>query len=165
MKASAKNVPTILAIDPGETIGWALAPSSAITSWDASKIERGEIDAKTPRNGWTGRTAGVLAVLVMMKERNVETLIVEGWNPRPGATMTAKSVEPIYILSALAFALEQKWWGGEYIVQMPSEKGVMTNDRLKKAGLWTVGKDHARDATRHLVVYVRKRRGKLGRKT
>lgn len=35
-------------------------------------------------------------------------------------------------------------------------KGSFTDERLRRWGLWTVGSPHARDATRHLLLHLRK---------
>jgi hypothetical protein len=40
--------------------------------------------------------------------------------------------------------------------QTPSlAKTTVTDKRLKKLGLWVPGRDHERDALRHLVLYMR----------
>lgn len=51
--------------------------------------------------------------------------------------------------------------GARILWQSPSNaKGVMTDDRLRRAGLWIPGKDHARDAMRHLALLWRQVEGK-----
>jgi len=42
------------------------------------------------------------------------------------------------------------------VLQSPSDKSVIRDDQLKRWGLWSVGQQHARDATRHLVLWLRK---------
>jgi hypothetical protein len=47
----------------------------------------------------------------------------------------------------------------ELTLQSPSNaKTTVTNERLKRWGLWSVGEQHARDATRHLILWLRKNR-------
>lgn len=41
-----------------------------------------------------------------------------------------------------------------YVAQSPADaKGRWTNERLRRAEMWTVGKEHGRDATRHAALY------------
>lgn len=45
----------------------------------------------------------------------------------------------------------------ELHVQSPSlAKSTMTDERLRAAKLWTIGSDHARDATRHAMTFMRR---------
>lgn len=39
--------------------------------------------------------------------------------------------------------------------QMKAQANLITNERLKKLGLWIVGKQHARDAARHAELWCR----------
>lgn len=60
----------------------------------------------------------------------------------------------------LKFGLEQDLHTSPYPFMLksfqPSQaKGVATDERLKRWGLWTVGQQHARDATRHLVLWLK----------
>jgi hypothetical protein len=40
--------------------------------------------------------------------------------------------------------------------QSPSDKSTVTDSHLKDLGLWFPGKQHARDAARHLVLFLKK---------
>lgn len=42
------------------------------------------------------------------------------------------------------------------VFQSPSDKAVINDERLRKMGLWISGQPHARDAMRHLVLYLRR---------
>jgi hypothetical protein len=44
----------------------------------------------------------------------------------------------------------------EPIRQMPSERIVITDERLRLWGLWTPGPDHPRDALKHALVFLRR---------
>lgn len=59
--------------------------------------------------------------------------------------------------SKINAAVDQAIYGlvDECYEQMPSAKSVVSDDRLKRHGLWLPGKPHATDAVRHLVVRLR----------
>jgi hypothetical protein len=61
----------------------------------------------------------------------------------------------------ITFGLEHELWMSPdnffTTKQQPSDaKSTVTDDRLKRWGMWTVGQQHARDATRHLILFLRK---------
>lgn len=85
------------------------------------------------------------------------TLIVEGFQFR-SETMQTSANASLELIGALRYLAYRKGW--EFIEQQASERSVVTNERLKRWGLWTPGPakrmDHQRDALRHLCVYRRK---------
>lgn len=75
-------------------------------------------------------------------------------------TKNRNLLSPVRMTSAITTALE--FTPGDYqleVMQSPSNaKTTMTDDRLRRLGLWLPGQPHARDATRHLVLYMRRRK-------
>lgn len=75
-------------------------------------------------------------------------------------------LSPVRIRAALEFAAWSgiKGWDGvrrnmSVVSQTPADaKNVVTDGRLREWNFWTPGPDHARDATRHALLYLRKLR-------
>lgn len=75
----------------------------------------------------------------------------------PGKTHSSErtGLSPVRITSLVEGMLiqDQVTW----VAQMASlAKSTVTNDRLKKWGLWTRSMEHGRDATRHAALWVRR---------
>jgi hypothetical protein len=95
-------------------------------------------------------------------------LVVEDYLPGPSSgTGGRKALAPIYISAAFEGMrkAEQEWYehlgfGPSHSPAIhwaqPSEKSMVTNEHLKLSGLYIIGQEHARDATRHAVVQARK---------
>jgi len=85
----------------------------------------------------------------------IEDFTVYGGKANEVSAGGAVPLAPVRVGSMLAFAAELAVMDVTY--QMASmAKTTVTNERLKRWGLWTKGSEHARDATRHLVTYVRR---------
>ena len=69
-----------------------------------------------------------------------------------------KSAQPdaLKIIGALDYLAFRD--GAKFVLQTPADaKRFATDDRLRKAGLWTPGRRHANDAARHLFLYLCKK--------
>ncbi len=74
--------------------------------------------------------------------------VVENFVPRGGALTTQP--DALHIIGFIKGMAHIHGWG--FILQSPAEaKSWATNEKLKRAGWWVVGQDHARDALRHLM--------------
>lgn len=71
-------------------------------------------------------------------------------------TQSRDLLSPVRQSARLAVLAHQHQWQMTWTLQSPSDKGVITDDRLRSHGLWIVGQQHARDACRHLVLHLRK---------
>lgn len=50
-----------------------------------------------------------------------------------------------------------RWYDIPFVLQTPAEaKSFATDEKLKRIGWWTRGSDHARDASRHMMLYLAK---------
>jgi hypothetical protein len=131
----------IFAADPGKTSGWA--------TWDGERIESGQAEP------------------MALCERLTQ------WIPRHCALGALVVYESYIITAATAQKSQQPWsleligaarWichdtGQPFELQKPADaKRFVTDARLKHLGLWVPGEDHARDALRHLVLALAKRR-------
>jgi hypothetical protein len=130
----------ILSFDPGGTTGYAFIvyPKNEIPMM----IDSGEI-----KNGHQGfidwwRGGGLDMALG-------STLVCESFTLRQG--VPGVNLEPCYVMGALE-ALSRKQ---QVVYQRPTYKAYCDNEALKRLGFYLVGQQHARDAVRHAVAYLR----------
>jgi hypothetical protein len=71
-------------------------------------------------------------------------------------TMERNLLSPVRFTAAFQVLLCQHQWRMKCVLQSPSDKSVINDDRLRKLGLWAVGQQHARDALRHMMLWLRK---------
>lgn len=124
----------VLAVDPGKTTGW------ATLSHDGS-LGFGE-DPWSDYLRWFEATTQFYDVVVC------ESFHIT-------ASTAKKSFQPwsLEAIGVMRFLLSKH--GKDLVLQSPGEAmSFSTNDKLKAAGMWVVGKPHARDAARHLLLYM-----------
>lgn len=151
--------PQILAIDPGGTTGLAWGPTML---WMPGKMDErfGHMVKHQQIEGpWPEQVDRILAACVKI---GIWYVVVESFQIRPHSVLKGgDALTPVRIGSALEYMLRQT--NIPLFYQTASQgKGVMTDARLKALGLWWPGEDHARDAARHLVAFLRRvRQGKI----
>lgn len=179
---SAEFVPerfAIMAVDPGETTGVARAFLNAkraettqallrrAVRKGALSVDEVRCDAASP--GPKGESAVQGAKLYAMWrdfqfKANVELsipygaihLVIEDFQLR----QRSAELWPVEVRAAFIAYLrgESGAWSGIvredclYFQQPSQAMTYATNERLKRWGVWTVGKEHGRDATRHLAL-------------
>lgn len=151
----------VCAFDPGGTTGWAVFQVHEIAMYDAEYPILANIE-----HWWAGQYSGALAD---QSDEMVE--LCEAWD-------TAEIVSEDFILQRflpgrevldpvrLNFALEVRVRPRIVHYQQPGlAMTVMTDDRLKACGFWNplIGQEHARDATRHAVTHLRRKKNQLER--
>ncbi len=125
---------TIVAIDPGKTTGWAIRHASG-------HREAGQIEGAVMAMAWVWSVFN-------SAHGSSPVLVVENFVPRGGALTTQP--DALHIIGFIKGMCHIYGWG--FILQSPAEaKSFSTNEKLKRAGWWVVGQDHARDALRHLM--------------
>ena len=127
-----------IALDPGQTTG---------VAW---RTEEGDIHATQ----WPGESIIVILDGFQAREGGITEIVVEHFRPRPGPAVNLSAPETIGRVLA---------WADQYGIPVVRQdaspvKRVVTPDRLRAAGGWKRGEEHARDATRHLLY----REGALG---
>lgn len=131
----------ILSLDPGGTTGVALIESQEDTE---------------PQLLWATQVNGGLAgfmdfYLNEIKQFPLDLIVCESFTLREG--IYGADLSPVYIIGALeAFNRASKV---EIKYQAPSQKSLCDDARLKKMGLHQRGKQHANDAIRHAIIYLR----------
>lgn len=147
--------------DPGVTTGWCVlrVPISYL-------LERGQVGA-TSRLWWRigqfrtgGTSASVDSFLALCRaawekagEEDVVVLGCEGFS----LGMLSRDVallEPVRFLAVLEDRLRGTGVGVE--VQMPGERSIITDERLKLWGMWEAGVNHGRDAQKHALAFLRR---------
>jgi hypothetical protein len=119
-----------------------------------------------------------MSLAILINEYEPDIVCVEDFILRPsGIGSTARSgLSPLRII-----AMMEMWrfeigfnfdalphggddgmtWSPRWYYQQPSDaKGVVTDARLRAAGLWVKGQQHARDAIRHACLGFRKEAGR-----
>lgn len=120
-----------LCIDPGKTSG---------VAWRAE-------DGSLRGIQWPGEDIRVV-LDGFQAGPGIDELVVESFISRPGPAVNLSA--PQTIGRILAWADER---GLEVVFQTPAAaKRRVTNNRLRAAGGWMRGMDHARDAMRHLLL-------------
>lgn len=128
----------VLTIDPGPHVGVACYLNGQHTAYefDPSYLYQ-EIE------GWI---------------RWADVVVVEGFRiAGPRATSANETIEMIGVLRFLAERHDKT-----FVEQTPTDAMTfVSGEKLKRLGWWTKGSDHARSATKHLVLYLA-RAGVLG---
>jgi hypothetical protein len=129
---------SILAFDPGGTTGWAFIGYEQNT--EPVVFESGQIpDGHKGFIEWWNRKVQYLP----------DTKIVcESFTLREG--VRGVNLEPCYVIGAL-----EALHGDSIVYQSPMYKSFCDNDALKALGFYIPGQQHARDAFRHAVAYLR----------
>lgn len=141
----------IVALDPGGTTGWAMwqdqAGGKTATMWD--HFFCGQIGPEEHHEE--------LYELLERFQTHDFTVISETFdfrqhdNFRTGVNLISRE----YIGVAKLFALQRMHNSPPVVLQTPaSAKTFVTDEKLKVMGLWVPGKQHARDALRHLIYYL-----------
>lgn len=162
-----------MAVDPGSTTGLAWCDRDVLMGDEAVlalKIAHKEIGGDGEGEEWmTDR------IMLFIHRANVRTVVMEKFVLGRQVLKGKGALSAVRIDAMLRYGLHHKWvlgvdedgggggggGGVELVYQTASEgKGVMTDTRLKSLGAWCPGEEHARDATRHLLTYGRKVRGR-----
>lgn len=159
----------IVALDPGTTTGvawvWKHVPDYNVhLMLDGGKHgDAFEVEAKKPLTWHEELTA---AHTIVDELEGVERLhglavvVYEGFTLRQ-FNMRADLLAPVRITAMVQAVAEEREVGlaAQWISQSPSSKGTLTRKRMEALNLWLPGKEHARDALRHLVLRLRRGAG------
>lgn len=176
----------IMAIDPGMTTGIVsarlrdseirtghrgLLSAQEADRLRATEIDGGRIALRYDRDGeptgWLNKDE-VRVAREIWKEIDAfkpDTIVAEDFVLYPNRRHPGNKehLSPRALWAAIELQLSLSGWveerGCSVHRQMASEaKTIATDIRLKDWGLWVRGKPHARDAMRHLIVFLRKER-------
>ena len=129
----------ILAVDPGGTTGWVTYDT------DTEEFQ-------------SGQEADRLVFCSMVKEwvdRGVGLIVVEDFRITIQTAKKSQQPDALKIIGAIDYIAAGS---AQVVLQTPGDaKRFATDDRLKKAGMWTPGRKHANDAARHLFLRLSKK--------
>lgn len=78
-------------------------------------------------------------------------LVIERFDLR--SNVKSQQLDPLYIIGMCEWLCWRHGW--EFVLQTPAQaKSFATNDKLKAAGWYVPGQEHARDASRHLLTWL-----------
>ncbi len=130
---------TVVAVDPGGTTGLAVwSPDLGLSLREVSPA----IDA-------------VFWLADMARTLEPTTFVVEKYIITPATAKLSQQHDALEIIGALKYLVRK--YDHKMVMQSPSEaKAYSTNDKLKRVGWYRPGLDHARDASRHLLLHLSK---------
>lgn len=129
----------VLAIDPGGTTGWA----EYAAGWP-DPVEAGQL---------AGGLHGVQELMIRLPRLDV--LVIERYTISVRTAKFSRQSDALKITGLLEFHAAAQ--GVPVVFQPPGEAmRLFTDKRLKEFGWWPTGQDHARDALRHLGLYLAK---------
>lgn len=130
---------TVVGVDPGGTTGLALwSPTQGLTM---RQIE--------------GADNAVDFLADCARTLHGATFVVEKYIITPATAKLSQQHDPLEIIGAIKYLVRK--YDHKLVMQSPSEaKAFSTNDKLKRVQWYTPGQDHARDASRHVLLYLSK---------
>ena len=141
----------ILAVDPGGNTGWA--------AWEDGEVRWGQIPGGLlgAAGHLTDREGGVCTIPHPALTVVTDVVVIERYTIGERTVKFSRQSDALEItghLRAMADAAPQK-----VVLQQPRDAMRMfTDERLKAFGWWARGEEHARDALRHLGLYLAKQR-------
>lgn len=179
----------IIALDPGGTTGWSLMgvrpealhnPKEKILD-NIVVFKHGQVDCGSTKGNLgtnsaraadrashegvstSGEAAGVNDLISLIRSWPSACILIEDFIVRQ-YNQSRDFLSPVRITAALGQSL---WWDRRaYFVQQPAEaKTTATDERLKRWGMYSSagGMNHARDADRHAITFLRKAKADRGK--
>lgn len=131
----------LIAVDPGKTTG--------VATWYLDRAF--EEPMATQIEGSLDFCDYVHALLAGHYDDDI-VIICEKYTINAGTLKKSRQYDPLEIIGTLRWFAHQ--YEIDFVLQSPAEaKRFATNDKLKKIGWYTPGRDHAADAMRHLLLY------------
>lgn len=142
----------VIALDPGGTTGWSIFqvhplamcgdPSIPVMPniewWDAGEFTGPQDDQ-------------IDQILDLLVEWPYARLVTEDFHLRQVNAV----LDPVEINAILRRETRPRYW----VKQQPAlAMGTVTDDRQKRWGFWVPGKPHARDAVKHAITFLKRRK-------
>ena len=143
-KQNKRDIPkNLLSIDPGETTGYAIFRYGRL-------YESGQLEVKKE---------GLQIIHYTFREHYFDYVVVEDYRIYPNKLKqhALNDVFTVKVIGAIEFMFRIR---GEnqplkFVYQMAAvPKGTITNDKMKKWGMWAIAKPHARSAVQHGLYYL-----------
>lgn len=154
-----ENSYQVISLDPGGTTGWALfAVHPDAMGGDATIPIFSNIDLWTCGQ-FSGKQADqVDEAVALIEAYPAARLVTEDFKVRQLNAL----LDPAEINATLSWAIRPRY----FVKQMPSlAMGTVTDERLKAWGFWVPGAEHARDAIRHNITFLRRQKERAVRES
>lgn len=127
----------VLALDPGETTGYALAvlDSRFYLAYDEARLSHEDF--------WK-------FLQKVMRHGSVHT-VCEDFEFRQGKQKDGLNLYPVELIGILRLFCSNDRWYPLWMQKAAQGKGYYDDNKLKKLGVYQKGYDHGRDAARHLL--------------
>lgn len=145
-----------MSFDQGGTTGWSIfgVYMECLRSDDYKILDNIEFWSAGELVG--PETNQVEQMLTMAANWPDAHLLLEGFQLRQ-LTGGSEMLSPVRMEAAFRFGLARDAPDRQYIIQLPQlAMETMTDERLQAAGIWVPGKEHAVDAIRHNLTWLRR---------
>ena len=124
----------VLAIDPGVRSGWVY--------WDGQTLsDCGEADQ--------------MGICGIISTTEADVVVIEAYRIMQSTLRESRQTASLEIIGAARYLAHRK--GAKFILQTAGDaKAFITDSKLRKLGWYFAGLGHARDAARHLGLYLAK---------
>jgi len=146
---------TVIGVDPGETTGWAVIRIPLDTMYGN---EPGRVVSHVTGELTGPDTAQAQTFCRIAKRYIWPAIAMEDFALRTQVTSRVV-LAPVRVASKIHFCVQTGLAGTVtgWEWQMPAlAMETMPDNRLEKAGLWTEGSEHIRDASRHAMTLIRR---------
>jgi hypothetical protein len=158
------DVVMCMGVDPGVTTGWAISGLLKLNMAQLGShemVKRGMVavgQVVSKRSVMRSEIEASSELLRIAVAHGVEIIIMEDFRlfPDEAHNPDPAGIAPVRIYSMMEALAWERGLMIDFVYQMPGEKTIITDERLKRWGLWVRGARHARDAVKHLCVYARK---------
>lgn len=152
----------VLGIDPGGTSGWAAGsfllgdlPRIRRVDGEVFRLTSGEFDGS--ENGQMRKIERWVNGAMQQKADGVVdhiVLVVESFSLRVFRRDT-DLLAPVRMIAKIDYANSRLGWNLPIVYQTPSHGKQFKDPMLRNWNAWVVGKEHARDANRHVIQFMR----------
>jgi hypothetical protein len=168
VQARTDGLLTVVAFDPGGTTGWSVMDTRLMnlsSSRSIAESVQGWWHGQIPCNeGGDSEKRGISAMETLVEQQwarpgvSAVAVVMEGFDLRT-ARRDRETLSPIRIIAGL----EQLLWetGQKIWFQQPSDKPTCNDNRLRNWHFYAAdGQEHARDADRHALFFLRRLQAK-----
>jgi hypothetical protein len=160
----------IMCFDPGDTTGWVFAHvdhrlfergMSVVAMLKCSVVHHGQIGLERESGQALYRAERYACNRVMNKlvvadgKWGLDFVVIEDFVLRE-RTQKRNLLSPVRLTAGMHNDIDDSDLRVMLHIQSPSDKSDVTDEELDEANCWFKGEQHARDAARHLILFMRR---------